>query len=183
MLEAQKKFLGDVDDPSLYTDYTGKTPLFNRCNQLTLFDNKTGQVLKDQDSITMKPGETRVITVKLPTDMGMIKNITRTTSDGDSGYRSGRVVSARCDIDPDPNNIEYVRLTEKGYHAPANMDWTHNNHYDWIITASHTGSVTATQTCQWTSTNTPGKRNLKAMIDLHVNVVNDDEENKDETKA
>ena len=124
----------------------------------------------------MHPGETRVITVKLPTDTGMIKNITRTTSDGDSAYRSKKYVTARCDIDPDPNNIDYVRLTEKGYHKPANMDWTHNNHYDWVITANAVGGVTATQTTQYTSTNTPGTRNLKAMVDLHVKVVPEEEE-------
>lgn len=171
-IEAKKKaFIGDVDDPSQYTEYTGNN-LFGRHNELQLFDNTTGEIMQDHATITMKPGETRIITVKLPTDTGMINQITRTTADGNSAYRSGKILTARSDIDPDPNNIEWVRLVEGGYHAPSDMSLLHNNSYDWILTANAEGEVTASQTCLWSSSMTNG-RNLKAMINLHVKVVGD----------
>ena len=170
----KQEWLGDVDDPSRYTEYQGKVGLFNRHNTLELFDNTTGEVIQDHGKITLKPGETRVITVKLPTDTGMIQQITRTTADGDAAYRSGRIVTARSDIDPNPDNIEYVRIAEGkngSYHAPSNTDLLHNNSYDWIITANANGTVNASQTCLWSSTMTNG-RNLKAMINLKVEVTN-----------
>ena len=168
-------FIGQWDDKSQYTYYQGNN-LYGRHNELVLFDNKTGEIINDWGEITLKPGETRVLTVKLPTDTGQITQITRTTADGNDGYKTGRVVTAKSDIDPDPNNIDYVRIVEGGYHAPSNMEWTENNCYDWVITATGTGSVSCSQTCLWSSEMTGGygKRNLKAMINLKVHVVNDD---------
>ena len=166
------QFLGNADDPNNYTHYNGsKESMFNRHNELTMFDNTTGEVLKDMDSITLKPGETRVITVKLPSDTGEITKITRTTADGNAGYRSGKVVTARSDIDPDPNTIDYVRIVEGGqYHMPANQSLLKNNSYDWVITAKAPGSVTCSQTAMYSSEDTGPKRNLKAMVELKVNV-------------
>ena len=164
-------FLGDCDDPNNYTTYTGNN-LYSRHNVLTLFDNTTGEIIQDHGSITMKPGETRIITVKLPSDTGEITKITRTTADGNAAYRSGKIVTARSDIDPDPNNIEYVRMVEGPYHEPSDLSLLKNNSYDWIITAKADGSVSASQTCLWSSTMT-GNRNLKAMINLKVNVTSD----------
>ena len=171
--EKKRQYIGDVDDPSQYTEYQGNN-LFGRHNTLTLFDNKTGEVIQDHGTITMAPGETRVITVKLPTDTGMINQITRTTADGNAAYRSGKIVTAKSDIDPNPNNVEYVRLAEGGngsYHQPSDMNLLHNNSYDWIITANREGKVTASQTCLWSSSMTKG-RNLKGMINLNVEVKN-----------
>ena len=161
-------FLGKWDDPSQYTYYQGNN-LFSRHNELVLFDNKTGEVINDHGSITMEPGETRVITVKLPTDTGQITNITRTTADGGDSYRSHKIVTAKSDIDPDLNNTEYVRIHELSYHEPSNWEWTKNNSYDWVITAVGEGKAACSQTCMWTSEMT-GKRTLKAMINLTVNV-------------
>ena len=178
------QFLGNCDDPSQYTFYQGNN-LYGRHNELTLFDNTTGEIMGDHSTIHLKPGETRIITVKLPTDTGEITKITRTTADGNGVYRSGKVVTAKSDIDPDPNNIEYVRLVEGGYHAPSNMALLKNNSYDWIITATGTGTASCSQTCLWASTQTKG-RNLKAMINLKVvvdNTYDNDKDKKDNKKA
>jgi vacuolar-type H+-ATPase subunit D/Vma8 len=174
------QFLGDCDDPNNYTTYTGNN-LYGRHNVLTLFDNTTGEIIQDHGSITLKPGETRIITVKLPSDTGEITKITRTTADGNGAYRSGKIVTARSDIDPDPNKIEYVRLVEGAYHEPSDMSLLKNNSYDWIITAKSEGTVSASQTCLWTSTMT-GNRNLKAMINLKVNVVSDGSDDDEKKK-
>ena len=164
------QFLGDCDDPNNYTTYTGKN-LYSRRNELELFDNTTGEIIRgDGGKIKIKKGETRVITVKLPSDTGEITKITRTTADGNAGYRAGNVVKARSDIDPDPNNVEYVRIVEGGNHMPSDASLLKNNSYDWIITGVGDGKVTCSQTCLWSSTMT-GNRNLKAMIDLEVEVV------------
>ena len=165
----KQEWLGDVDDKSRYTYYQGNN-LYSRRNVLEIFDNTTGETWRDDGgSITLKPGETRVLTVKLPTDTGMINQITRTTADGSGAYRTGKIVTARSDIDPDPNNVEWVRMVEGVNHKPSNMDLLHNNSYDWIITANNEGSVTASQTVLWSTDQTKG-RNLKAMIDVKVNV-------------
>ncbi len=171
-------FIVDYDDASAYTHYKGNN-LFDRHNELTLFDNKTGEIISDLGQITMKPGETRVLTVKLPTDTGQIKQILRTTADGSGVYRSGQYVTARSDIDPDPNKIEYVRIIETGdddqaRHVPYDMSLTYNNCYDWIITADSNkvsnDPVRCSQSVLWTSEDS-GKRSLKAMINLYVKVL------------
>ena len=79
---------------------------------MTLFDNTTGEILTDRSTITMKPGETRVITVKLPTNTGMINEIHRTSADGSSAYKSGKIVKATSDVDPDPN--KQLKVNYKG---------------------------------------------------------------------
>ena len=169
----KQEWLGDVDDKSKYTYYQGNN-LYTRRNVLEVFDNTTGETWRDDGGeITMKPGETRVLTVKLPTDTGMINQITRTTADGSAAYRTGKIVTGKSDLDPDPNNVEWVRLAESresGSHVPKDTSLLHNNSYDWIITAHSNGSVTASQTCLWSTDQTKG-RNLKAMIDVKVNVV------------
>ena len=121
----------------------------------------------------MKPGETRIITVKLPTDTGMIQEIHRTTADGNDVYRSGNVVHAVSDVDPDPNKIDYVNYKDWSRHIPSDKSILHSNTYDWVITAKADGSVTASQTCEYTTDVSKGG-NLKAMIDLNVVVSSDD---------
>ena len=165
----KQQWLKDVDDKSQYTYYQGNN-LYGRRNVLEVFDNTTGESWRDDGKvITMKPGETRVLTIKLPTDTGVINQITRTTAHGNSVYETGQVVTAKSDIDPDPNNVEWVRMVEGGNHKPSNMELLHNNNYDWIITAKADGTVTASQTVLWSTDQTKG-RNLKAMVDVKVNV-------------
>ena len=168
----KKEWLKDVDDKSQYTYYQGND-LYSRRNKLEVFDNTTGESWTDDGGeITLKPGETRVLTIKLPTDTGAINQITRTTADGSGAYRTGKIVTARSDIDPDPNNIEWVRLVESkgsGTHSPSDTTLLHNNNYDWIITAHSNGTVTASQTVLWSTDQTKG-RNLKAMVDVKVHV-------------
>ena len=166
----KQQWLKDVDDKSQYTYYQGKD-LYSRRNTLEVFDNTTGESwVDDGGEITLKPGETRVLTIKLPTDMGAINQITRVTSDGNGGYRTGNIVTARSDIDPDPNNVEWVRLVETDTpHKPSDESLLHNNNYDWIITAKANGTVTASQTVLWSTDQTKG-RNLKAMVDVKVKV-------------
>lgn len=165
----KQEWLGNVDDKSQYTYYQGKN-LYDRRNKLEVFDNTTGKSWTDDGgSITLKPGETRVLTIKLPTDTGMIDQIVRTTADGSGAYRSGKIVTARSDLDPDPNNIEWVRIDKYQNHKPSDTSLMHNNSYDWIITAKDDGTVTASQTVLWTTDMTKG-RTLKAMVDVTVNV-------------
>ena len=161
----KKAFLGDVDDPNNYDE--PKKNYRSMRKQMTLFDNTTGEILHDREKITMKPGETRVITVKLPTDTGMINEIHRTTADGGSAYRSKKYITAESDIDPDPNNSEWVRQSSN--HWPENRSLLHNNHYEWVITARADGTVQASQTCEYTTDVSRGE-NLKAMINLFVEV-------------
>ena len=189
------EFLGKWDDPSQYSYYNGNN-LFGERNELVMFDNTTGEIIPDGKSITIKPGETRVLTVKLPTNAGPITQITRTTSDGNGAYNSKKIITGRSDLDPDPNNIDYIRIVElgpngAGYHAPANIEWTKNNSYDWIITGVGKGAAHASSTVLWSTEQTGGfgKRNLKAMINLDVNVVpdstgtsTDDDKDKDKNK-
>ena len=166
----KQQWLKDVDDTSQYTYYQGKD-LYSRRNKLEVFDNTTGESwVDDGGEITLKPGETRVLTIKLPTDTGAINQITRVTSDGNTAYNTGKIVTARSDIDPDPNNVEWVRMVEtKTPHKPSDESLLHNNNYDWIITAKADGTVTASQTVLWSTDQTKG-RNLKAMVDVKVKV-------------
>jgi hypothetical protein len=160
------EFCGDVDDPSqFYYDPSWSTKLAH----MTLFDNTTGEILKDGDTLNLKPGETRVLTVKLPNYCGMIDEVTRTTAQADY---SG-VISNYSDIDPDPNNVEYVRY---GYHTPSAGTNLHFNTYEWVITANRDGTFLASQTCEFKAhgTDSNGKtvryRGKKAMVAIHVNV-------------
>ena len=154
------EFLGDVNDTSKYF----VDPAFaHKAKELVLFDNTTGEILHEGDTIRLKPGETRILTVRLPYNAGNIDKVVRTTADGDSNYRSGNVITAKSDINPDPNVVDYVNY-KFGNHWPAGVD-LHTNYYDWIITANGSGNATASQTCEYRNTNgdTP-----KAMVDINV---------------
>lgn len=156
-------FLGDVDDLSQYTQ---KSNYKTMRKQMVAFDNTTGEILKEGSTITLKPGETRIITVKLPTNTGPIGEIKRTSADGDDVYRSGKIVTAQSDVDPDPNNIDFVNYKSHSNHFPPNVD-LHQNHYDWIITANSEGKVQLSQTCEYTLKEEPNWY-AKAMYDLFV---------------
>ena len=165
--EKKKQFIGNVDDPN---NYDAVNPNYRSMHkEMQLFDNTTGEILDDHAVINMKKGETRVITVKLPTNTGMIEEIHRTSADGSEAFRKGTIVKAKSDIDPNPNNIEYVNFREWSNHYPADKSLMHNNSYDWIITAVGDGKVQVSQTCQYTTSASHGE-NLKAMINLTVNV-------------
>ncbi len=162
-IQAKKAaFLGDVNDASsYYVDPNYAT----KAKELLCFDNTTGQILKEGDVLKLKPGETRILTVKLPNNAGQIKQLVRTTADGNDLYRTGSVVTAKSDVNPDSNVIDYVNY-KFGNHWPQGVD-LHTNHYDWIITANSAGEVEISQTCEYTNTNgdTP-----KGMISLNVQV-------------
>ena len=164
----KKQFLGDVDDPN---NYEAVHPRFSAIRkEMTLFDNTTGEILTDRSTITMKPGETRVITVKLPTNTGMINEIHRTSADGSSAYKSGKIVKATSDVDPDPN--KQLKVNYKGRDGlPEDKSVLHTNYYEWIITAQPDGKgkVQCSQTCEYT-TSASKAAHLKAMINLFVDV-------------
>lgn len=160
-------FIGDVNDTSKY--YID--PAYSKkLKELVCFDNTTGEILEEGDSFYMKPGETRVLTVRLPYNAGEIDQLLRTSADGDSTYRSGSVVTAKSDVNPDPNVVDYVNYKSWSNHFPDNVD-LHTNYYDWIITAKADGTAVISQTCEYT--NTDGDM-PKAMIGINV-VVKDDE--------
>lgn len=162
------EFIGDVNDTSKY--YVD--PKYaKKLKQLVCFDNTTGEVLQEGDTLYMKPGETRVLTVRLPYNAGQIDKLLRTTADGDGTFRAGTVATAQCDVNPDPNIIDYVNYKEWSNHIPDNVD-LHTNYYDWIITAKANGTVTVSQTCEYTN---PDGYMPKAMVGLTL-VVKDDEE-------
>ena len=163
------KFIGDYNDSNNYTHFKGtKAQMKSRKNKLQLFDNTTGEIIESLGEINMKVGEKRVITVKLPSDTGKINRITRTTA-----YTKGtNILKVKCDIDPDPNKVEYVRIAEApkgGAHAPSDSSLLQNNCYDWIIEAVAPGRTSATQTTLWESEDS-GTYNLKAMEEIFVNV-------------
>ncbi len=160
-IEAKKAaFIGTMNDDSYWTDpnYT------KQARALTLFDNTTGEILGEGDSITMKAGETRILTVKLPVDGGNINEIIRTSAWKPSGTN---VVSTRSDVNPDPNVVEYVNFHYN--HYPADRSVLHSNYYEWIITANQKGEVQISQTCLYTREE--GGPCPKAMVDIHVSVV------------
>ena len=171
-LEAKKKaFAGDVNNSSqFYIDPNYRTKLAH----MTCFDNTTGEILKDGDVLTLKPGETRILTVKLPDYCGEIDHVFRTTAQADY---SG-VISNRCDIDPDPNRIDYIRWEpgnpKRQFHYPASNVSTKFNTYDWIITANRDGTFLASQTCEFQShgADSSGRQykysGKKAMVAINV---------------
>lgn len=167
---AQKKaaFLGDVNDASQYTQASNYKAMRK---VMTAFDNTTGEILTEHSTIRLKPGETRVITVKLPTNTGMIGELKRTTPDGDELYRTGKIVTAKSDVNPDPNVIDYVNYKSWSQHFPKGVD-LHQNHYDWIITANAKGEVEASQTCEYNLVDEPNWYS-KAMFVLNVKVEED----------
>ena len=171
-LEAKKRdFMGDVNDASqFYIDPNYS----NKLAHMTCFDNTTGEILKDGDVLKLKPGETRILTVKLPDYCGEIDHVFRTTAQKDD---SG-VIYNRCDIDPDPNRVDYIRWEpgnpSRQYHYPASNVSTKFNTYEWIITAQRNGKFLASQTCEFQShgTDSSGKAykysGKKAMVAINV---------------
>jgi hypothetical protein len=163
----RKEFLGDIDDSSEYTkaaDYkTLKTVM-------TGFDNTTGKVLENNSTITLKPGETRVVTVKLPTNTGMIDELKRTSVGGDKTYKTGNVVTCKSNITNSLDNIEYINYKTYDQHIPSNVD-LHKNSYDWIITAKENGECTIKQTCEYT---TKDDANWYAKSEMELKVVVED---------
>lgn len=157
-------FIGNVDN---INDYYIDPSYANKAKELVCFDNTTGQILKDADTIYLKPGETRILTVRLPYNAGAINKLLRTTADGGEVYRTGSVVTARSDVNPDPSIIDYVNYKENAYHMPSNVN-LHTNYYDWVITAKADGTTTISQTCEYTNVNGDMP---KAMVELKV-VVN-----------
>ena len=157
----KKKFIGDVDDLSqYYVDHSYD----HKAKDLIGFDNTTGEIIQRGSKIHLKPGETRVITIKVPNCTGPIDQIVRTTADGDSSFRSGKYAHAYSDINPDDNIVETVDYRNNKYPQQANL---HTNYYDWVITADASGSVSASQTCEYK--NVDGQL-LKAMLKIDVEV-------------
>lgn len=161
-MEARKaEFLGSIDDDSWYID-----PSYaHKAKELLLFDNTTGEILKEGDTINMKVGETRVLTVRVPHNAGRVKQVIRT-----SAWKpdDSNVVSVRSDINPDPNVVEYVNYKPDRNVWPQDMSILHTNSYDWIITANQEGGVQVSQTCEYKVEENSGTP--KAMVDIHVNV-------------
>ena len=159
-LETKKKeFIGDVDDLSQY--YVD--PAYaHKAKDLYGFDNTTGEILQRGSTIHLKPGETRVITIKVPDYTGPIDQVVRTTADGDQSFRSGKYAHAYSDINPDDNIVETVDYRNNKYPQQANL---HTNYYDWVITADATGSVSASQTCEYRTTD---GQILKGMLTIGV---------------
>jgi len=170
-LEAKKKaFMGDVNDASqFYIDLNYR----NKLAHMTCFDNTTGEILKDNDILTLKPGETRILTVKLPDYCGEIDYVYRTTAQED---KSG-VITNKSDIDPDPNNIEWIRWDpnnpKRRYHLPQGLNLKFNT-YEWVITANRDGTFLASQTCEFRSHGTASNGKAikysgkKAMVAIKV---------------
>lgn len=159
------EFVGSLNDRDKYyidPEYAHKA------KPLEVFDNTTGEIYHEGDSLTMKPGETRVLTVKLPYCAGHITKLVRTTSDGNGTYRSGTVASAKSDVDPDPNNVEYVNYQYN--HYPSDESLLATTYYDWIVTANAEGKCVISQTCEYKVEENSGTP--KAMIDLTLNVEN-----------
>ena len=163
-LEALKQeFLGSLDDDSWYVD-----PAYaHRAKKLLLFDNTTGEILKDGDTLKLKKGETRILTVRVPHNAGHIKEVIRTSAGGDSDFLSGRVVKAKSDINPDPNVIDFVNYKDWSRHIPEGVD-LHTNYYDWVITATETGHVKISQTCEYTVEENNGTPKAMVCIDAVV---------------
>lgn len=167
----KKQFLGaGVDDLS---QYTVANNVRNMRKHMRMFDNTTGEEIPEDGNITMKVGETRVITVKLPTDTGAINQIVRTTAADTSNKGSYygdtyKITSSKSNLTGDPNNIEYVNY--KSNHWPSDKSILHNNYYEWIIHADKTGARQISQTCEYSNSAIPGWY-AKAMIGLNIKIV------------
>lgn len=156
------EFIGDVNDTSKY--YID--PAYaHKAKDLVMFDNTTGEIIHKGDTIHLKPGETRILTVRLPDYAGEIDQVIRTSADGDTSFRSGSVITAQSDINPDPNVVDWVNY-KYGNHWPQGVD-LHTNYYEWIITATGTGYAKASQTCEYT---TKGNGTPKCMTLINVEV-------------
>ena len=167
----KKQFLGNgVDDLS---QYTVASNVRNMVKHMRMFDNTTGEEIPEDGHITLKKGETRVITVKLPTNTGAIYDIVRTTAADTSNKGNyygdtNKITSSRSNLTGDPNNIEYVNY--KSNHWPKDKTILHNNYYEWIIHADKTGSRQISQTCEYSNSAIKGWY-AKAMIGLNITIV------------
>lgn len=159
--QKRQEFIGDINDTNKYY-IDPKYP--NMSKDLRCFDNQTGEELKDNNTIYMKVGETRVLTVALPYNAGVPEKIIRTTAaDVSSQTDTYKITSSKSDINPDPNVVDYVNYQRQVNHWPENVD-LHTNYYDWIITADKTGKRQISQTCEYkSSAGTP-----KSMIGINV---------------
>ena len=165
---AKQAFIGgDVDDPS---QYTIDPNYYNMTKHMRMFDNTTGQEIADRGELVLKKGETRVITVKLPTNTGMIGNIVRTTAaDVETKVKDTyKITSSRSNLTGDMNNIQYVNYQYP--HWPSDKSLLHNNTYDWIIHADETGARQISQTCEYTCSANPGWY-AKAMVRINIKIV------------
>ena len=163
-IEAKRlEFIGDPKDTSKYyldPNYP------NIRKDLMVFDNTTGEILNDEDTIYLKKGETRVLTVKLPYNAGKPTKIVRTTAADVSGPSdTHKITTSKSDINPDPNKVDYVNYQYN--HWPSGVD-LNTNYYEWIITADSTGSRQISQTCEYETAEggTP-----KSMIGINVVIV------------
>ena len=163
-LEAKKwEWLGTVNDGNWWID-----PAYaHKAKELEFFDNTTGKILKEGDILNLKKGETRILTVKVPRNAGTVKQVIRTSAGGNSAFLAGHVVTARSDINPDPNIVDYVNYKPWSRHVPVGVNLK-TNYYDWIITATEEGSVQISQTCEYKVEEQGGTP--KAMADIRVNV-------------
>jgi hypothetical protein len=164
----KKDFIGDIDDSSQYSKPINYK---NVKTVMTGFDNTTGKVVTNNSTITLKPGETRIITVKLPTNTGMIDELKRTSVGGDSTYKNGNVVTCQSNVTNSLENIEYVSYKTYDLHIPENVD-LHKNSYDWIITAKENGECTINQICEYT---TKDDANWYAKTEMKLKVVVENE--------
>lgn len=177
----KEEFIGDYSDRSLY--YID--PVYNgNAKPLEVYDNTTGKIYKLGGRIEMHPGETRVLTVRLPYLAGYPTKLIRTTADGDAVYHNRKVANTRCDIDPDPDRIDFVNYkfnNGKGHWPGGRRDspLLHTNYYDWIITAVGIGECIISQTCEYKAVKADGSPNgtPKAMIYLQVTVTRDNSDN------
>lgn len=168
--KALEEFLGPgVDDLS---QYTVADNVRNMTKHMRMFDMTTGEEIPEDGHITMKVGETRIITVKLPTNTGAIGDIVRTTA-ADTSTKGDvvdnyKITSSRSNLTDDPNNIQYVNY--KSNHWPSDKSLLHNNSYQWIIHADKVGSRQISQTCEYSNSAIPGWY-AKAMIGLNITIV------------
>ena len=123
---------------------------------ILVIDCDTGVTYNRDDVIKIKKGEKKRLIVKLPTNTGMIKQITRTTADNNGSS----ITKTYSDVNPDPNVVETVRRSSNKW--PSDMSVLHNNSYEWIVEGLGTGSKTLSQTCEYNTDVSRGE-NLKAM--------------------
>ena len=170
-----EEFVGDYSDRSLY--YID--PVYSRSSKpLDVYDNTTGKIYKAGDLVEMHLGETRILTVRLPYLAGYPTKIIRISDSGDKSFSSGKVVKTQCDIDPDPQIIDYVnyKYNNRRGHWPGNRKDSpllQTNHYDWIVTALGTGECKISQTCEYRAIKSNGASNgiPKAMTMLRLVVI------------
>ena len=145
---------------------------------IIIYDYLRGEEIPEDGNITLKKGETRVITVKLPTNTGAIQQVVRTTAadtsnKGDYWGDTYKITSSKSDIDPDPNRTEHVNIYNWGTHnIPKDKSLMHTNYYDWVIHADKVGSRQISQTCEYETDLAKGFY-FKAMVGLNVNIVDD----------